>query len=166
MGELSSRGDSHHSSHGDTPASCSLDSSLPPSGVAARPQRRTAAAEPTLLTFASSTDDVWGTGPDVVVEEVIMEGGEEQDEGDGDWGDRAHTPPIEESSEKVISIFKEVFQRAYSSGCYKAQVVEQPAIPMGSLSTGKRSAKSEFLPAYPPVEYWFKLAESMSNLKP
>ena len=37
---------------------------------------------------------------------------------------------------------------------------------MGSLSTGKRSTKSEFLPAYPPVEHWFKLAESMPGLKP
>ena len=116
VGELSSREVSPHSSHGGARPSCSQDSPIPSSGVVARPQRRVA-TEPTLLTFAEHADDPWGTGPDVIVEEVIMEGGEEQDEGDGDWGERAYTPPIEESPEKVTAIFKEVFQRAYSSGC-------------------------------------------------
>ena len=43
---------------------------------------------------------------------------------------------------------------------YTASGVEQLAIPMGSLSFGKRSAIQRFLPTYPPVELWFMLAES------
>ena len=47
-----------------------------------------------------------------------MEEEEEPEEGRGSWGSRCATPPPTEGpSEKVISIFKEVFQRAYSSGC-------------------------------------------------
>ena len=94
VGELSSRGDSHHMSRdGEAHASGSLVSAIPPSGVAARPQRRTAAAEPTLLTFASQQgDDFCDGGPDVVREEV-MEGEEEQDKGIGAWGEHMpHTP--------------------------------------------------------------------------
>ena len=129
VGELSSRGDSHHMSQdGGAHASGSQDSPIPPSGVAARPQRRTAAAEPSLLTFASQQgDDFWGNGPDAVVEEVMEEEEEEPEEGRDDWGNRAATPPPTEGpSEKVISIFKEVFtvlvatrQRQWSNHPYQ-----------------------------------------------
>ena len=165
VGELSSREVSHHSGYDEAQPSYSQHSPIPLSGVVSD-HHRTAAAEPTLLTFVEPRYDPWDTDPDVVVEEVIMEGEVEQDEGAGCWGDRVPSPTEPELPGKVTTIFKEVFQRAYSSGCYKAKVIEQPVIPMGSLSTGKRAAKSEFLPAYPPVEYWFKLAESMPNLKP
>ena len=88
---------------GEAHASGSLVSPIPPSGVAARPQRRTAAAEPTLLTFASQQgDDFCDGGPDVVMEEV-MEGEEEQDKGIGAWGDICHTHPLEESSGRIVS---------------------------------------------------------------
>merc|ERR1712131_395003 len=53
-GELVSRDTSHGSSRdGEARARGSLLSFFPSSGVAARPQRRTAAAKPTLLIFAS-----------------------------------------------------------------------------------------------------------------
>ena len=69
-------------------------------------------------------------------------------------------------AERVTSIFKGVFQRAYSSGVYHAQAVPTPSIPMGSLSTGEQQVKTDSLPVYPQVDYWFKTAESMPNLKP
>ena len=53
-GEPAPRGAGHGSSHdGGTQSSGSLDSPLPPSGVAARAKSRPVAAEPALLTFAS-----------------------------------------------------------------------------------------------------------------
>ena len=169
-GEPAPRGAGHGSSHdGGTQSSGSLDSPLPPSGVAARPKSRTTPAEPSLLNFAKDNpNDFWGSGdPDVIVEDEFEMEEDEEEEGERrDWKGPAMPPSADEASEKVISIFKEVFQRAYSSGCYKAQVMEQPSLPMGSLSTGKRAAKSQFLPAYPPVEHWFKLAEKMPDLKP
>ena len=167
-GELSSRDVSHCSSQdGGAHASGDLDSPLPPSGVTARAKSRPA-AEPSLLNFAiRNPRDFWGNGPDVIVEKVFEEGEVEEDrEGRDDGGETANPPPADSASEKVISIFKEVFQRAYSSGCYKAQAVEQPSLPMGSLSTGKRATKSQFLPAYPPVDHWFKLGEKIPNLRP
>ena len=92
VGELSSRGDSHHMSQdGGAHASGSQSSSIPLSGVVARPQRRTVANEPTLLTFASQQgSDFWGKGP-----ERVEEGVDEEEEGEvrDDWGSRAATPP-------------------------------------------------------------------------
>ena len=169
-GEPAPRGAGHGSSRdGETLSSGSQDSPLPPSGVSARTNSRTVAEEPSLLNFAKDNPkDIWGSGdPDVIVEdEFEMEEDEEEERESRDWKGTANPPSADEASEKVISIFKEVFQRAYSSGCYKAQAVEQPSLPMGSLSTGKRATKSNFLPAYPPVEHWFKLAEKMPNLEP
>ena len=53
-GELTPRGVSHCSSQdGEAHASGSLDSPLPPSGVAARAKSRPVAAEPSLLSFAN-----------------------------------------------------------------------------------------------------------------
>ena len=155
-GELTSRDVSHCTSQdGGARASGSLDSSLPPSGVAARPKSRPVAAEPTLLDFANKlSDSFWDGGADVIVEAEFEEGEVEEDrEGRDDEGAAANPLSTDTPAEKVISIFKEVFQRAYSSGCYKAQASEQPVLPMGSLSTGKRATKSQFLPAYPPVHW-------------
>ena len=67
-----------------------------------RPQRRTVAAEHFLLNFASNTDDPLGTGPVFVVKEV-REGEEEQDKGIGAWGDICPTPPLKESSGRIVS---------------------------------------------------------------
>ena len=169
-GEPAPRGAGHGSSRGgETQSSGSQDSPLPPSGVAARTNSRTATAEPSLLNFAmDNPKDFWGSGdPDVIVEEEFeMEEDEEEERESRDWKGTANPPSADGATEKVISIFKEVFQRAYSSGCYKAQASEQPVLPMGSLSTGKRATKSQFLPAYPPVDHWFKLGEKFPNLKP
>ena len=169
-GEPAPRGAGHGSSRGgETRSSGSPYSPLPPRGVAVRTNSRTATAEPSLLNFAmDDPDDLWGSGvPDVAEREEF-----DVEENEGDereiWDELkgAANPPSAEASENVVSIFKEIFQRAYSSGCYKAQAMKHPSLPMGSLSTGKRAAKSQFLPAYPPVEHWFKLAERMPNLEP
>ena len=169
-GEPAPRGAGHGSGRGgETRSSGGPYSPLPPRGVAARPNGRTVVAEPPPLNFAmDDPDDLWGSGvPDVAEREEF-----DVEENEGDereiWDELkgAANPPSAEASENVVSIFKEIFQRAYSSGCYKAQAMKHPSLPMGSLSTGKRAAKSQFLPAYPPVEHWFKLAERMPNLEP
>ena len=166
VGELASRETSHHVGYDEALLSTSQSSPLPPSGSVAADQR-TRPAPPTLFTFVepSARDNPWAEAMEEDTQEERMEEGE-QDEGAGS-GDQAPLPTDpEDPSERVNSIFKEVFQRAYSSGVYKAQATVTPTIPMGSLSTGRGPVKSEFLPAYPPVEAWFKLTESMPNLKP
>ena len=169
-GEPAPRGAGHGSGRGgETRPSGSHYSPLPPRGIAARSNGSTVSAELFPLNFAmDNPGDLWGSGaPDVATEgEFVVEEeeGEERESRD-DWKGAAN-PPSAEASQEIISIFEEVFQRAVSSGCYKAWAVEQPSLPMGSLSTGVRAPNSQFLPAYPPVEQWFKLAERTPSLRP
>ena len=152
--ELSPRGDSHHTSRdGEAHASGSLVSPFPPSGAAARPQRRNAAAEPALLTFASQQSRFLrqrsrrrnGKGH-----------GGRGETGQGNWrlGGTYATHPPEESSGSIVFpwvLFWLIARhRTWSNSLYQWDPCP---------SVDGRQFRG-FLPAYPPVELWFKLAES------
>ena len=169
-GEPTPRGVGHGSGHdGETRASGSHASPLPPRGIADRSKGSTVAAEPFPLNFAmDNPDDPWGSGAPVAVSEgkFIGEEDEKEDrESRDDWRWAAN-PPSAEAPQGATSIFEGVLRRAISSGCYKTLAVDQPSLPMGSLSTGRLEPNSKFVPAYPPVEQWFKLAERSPSLEP
>ena len=93
-GELVSRDTSHGLSRdGEARARGSLLSFFPSSGVAARPQRRTAAAKPTLLIFASPQRRLLRQGSRRRIRKGLGGRGET---GQGNWrlgGNICHTPP-------------------------------------------------------------------------
>ena len=70
------------------------------------------------------------------------------------------------ASEKAGALFRQVFDRAFSASGYPAAQQPPDVVDVGAFACGRVSVKPTTLPVYPPVDYWFKMAEGLPSCKP